>query len=494
MSGSITFNEISQSNSLRPRTAMEIRPRYTNAGVFEYPNRTLLFCPKTAAGAGTSGQRFRITRVADATYYCGAGSIGEDMAATFMDANSDTELWGVVVAEPGGGAAAVGAWVFTAPPTGSGTVVRYINGRRYAYAATSVDTISTVAKGMRDAVNADPRARAVASWSSGGTCTLTDKHTNDQGNDIILSGPLESDERDPVGLAYTTTAMTGGSGTLSLTAAITAIAADWYTSCVTPVTDSTNRAALTTELARRYAATGHQDMLAFSAKSGTLSALTAYGPAANSQFLSVMAVPASKVEPDYRWATAYAAPAAWYLAQDPARQLRTLSLKGLRAPPAGNFLPNEQELLLAAGMATFVNPINTGCQIERAVSTRVADDQGIADASWRDIMTAATMSRIRYDFRTYWRLNYPRHKLASDNSPAAFGADDIMTPSAALGVWAGRCALYERLGWIVDVDRTLKLCRFQLPVDGTRNRMQATLVVRVIDNLMQTDMVLGFEA
>jgi len=349
----ITFNEIPQSNSLLPRVAAEVRPVYSNAGVFDFPGRVLLFVPKIAAGTAAGGTLFRITRQADVTLRCGAGSAGEDMAADFMAANTASELWGVVVAEPGGGTAGTGAFVFTAAPTGAGTIVRRVGGRRVAINVTASDTITTIAKALRDAINALPNTPVVASWLVGatGTCTLTAKHASTLGNELTLLGPVEPDEADPPGLASSITAMSGGAGALDLTTALAAVTSEWHPYWVLPVTDSTNLALVKTELSRRYAATGHQDAQAFAAKNGTLSALTTFGTStANHELLATLGSMADTgavtVEPSWRIASMLAAQASYALAQDPARQLKTLPLKGMRRPVGTRFIDSERELLL----------------------------------------------------------------------------------------------------------------------------------------------------
>lgn len=496
MSETITFNEIPQNGWDLPRVDAEIRPVYTNAGVFEYPNRVLIFAPKLASATGPTAAPFRVTRLADVTARAGAGSIAEDMARHFLAANPFADLWMVLVAEAASATKAAGSLVYTGAPTAAGTIANYIAGIRVAVNVTPSDTPTTVAQAMRDAINAIPEMPVVASWTSGatGTTVLTAKHAADLGNDITVLTNLAPEEATPPGLVQTITAMSDGAGAIDLTAAIAAVAAEWHPWWVLPVTDSTNMALVITELKRRYAATGHQDAIAFGGMAGTLSALTTWLTARNCELLAAQTAPAGAVEPRWRLAAMLAAQATFALNQDPARQLKTLPLKGMRKPPAGNFLDSERNIIVKAGGTTFdVGPDGT-CSIERCVTTRTADAQGVPTKAWQDIMAAAVASRIRYDFRTYWRLNYPRHKLAPDGSPAADAADNVMTPSGAIAVWAARCKVYEQLGWIVDADRTVKLSTATFPPDGTRNRLHMRLVFRRIDNLIQTDMALEFEA
>ncbi len=495
MSEVISFNEIPQTGWDLPRVAVEIRPNYTNAGVFEYPNRVVIFGVKLTGAPGAAGVPFRVTRLADVTARAGAGSIAEDMARHFLAGNPFAEVWMVLVADAGGGTKAAGSLVYTGAPTAAGTVADYIAGIRVAVNISTADTPTTIAQAMRDAINAIPEMPVVASWAAGtaGTTVLTAKHAIDIGSDITVLTNLADDEATPAGLTQTINPMSGGAGAVDLTGAIAAIAADWHPWWVLPVTDSTNMGIVIAELRRRWAATGHMDALAFAGMTGTLSALTTYLPLRNCELLAVQTGPTGTVEPRWRLAAMLAAQAVYYLMEDPARQLKTLPLKGMRKPVGGNFLDTERNLIVKAGGTTFDTNPDGSCWIERCVSTNTTDGQGVPTKAWQDIMAAAVATRIRYDFRTYWRLNYPRHKQAPDGSPAADASDNTLTPEFALGVWAARCKVYERIGWIVDIDRTIRLSKAQFPPDGTRNRLQMKLLYRRIDNNIQTDVALEFE-
>ena len=313
MSASISFNEIPQTDWDLPRVVAEVRPSYTNTAVAEYPTRTLIIAPKLAAASGAASVPFRVTRLADVTARAGAGSIAEDMARDFISANPFSELWMVLVAEAGGAAKAVGTFAYTGSPSGAGTIARYIAGRRVAINIGTSDTPTTIAAALRDAINAIPEMPVVATAATG-TCTVTAKHAIDTGNAITLLANLAQDEATPTGLGETITAMAGGSGAIDLTAAIAACASTWYAFIVLPCTDSTNMGLIITELTRRYAATGHLDSLAFASVAGTLSALSAYGPARNSPLLSALGAPVmtgiTTAQPPWRLAAAYAAQAA----------------------------------------------------------------------------------------------------------------------------------------------------------------------------------------
>lgn len=489
---SITFNEIPQTGWDLPRVAAEIRPVYSNVGVFQYPNLMLIFAPKLAAAPGAVLTPFQVTRLADVTYRAGAGSIAEDMAADILAGNPFANLWMILIAETGGAAAATGSFALTGTATKAGTLARYIGGRRVAVPVTVGATAASVATALAAAIGAISNMPVTAAAATG-TVTVTSKHKADIANGITLKANLAPDDATPAGLTETITPMASGAGALDLTAAIGAIASTWFPYWVLPVTDSANLGLVVTELKRRYAATGHQDAFAFTGKADILSALTTWLLQQNYELFFTQTAPASTVTGPWRLAAMLAAQAAFALSQDPSRQLKTLPLVGLR-PPVDGFIDSERNLIVLAGGTTFEVAQDGTCSIERCVSTRTTDDNGVATKAWQDIMAPAVMSQIRYDFRSYWRANYPRHRLADDGHPAAESSDSIITVSGTLGVWATRCKVYEGLGWIDRLDETLALCRAQRPANGVRNRVQLRLVVRIMDNLMQTDMALEFQA
>lgn len=483
----ISFNEI-DTGSLLPQTLVEVRALRGAGTVVGYPTSALILGVMNDGAPGAPGLPFRVTRLADVTARAGAGSPAEDMARDFLAANQSTELWMVLLAQPGSGTAAVATITLSGSVGAAGTVATYINDRRAAVNVTTSDTPASIAAALAAAANAVTGGPMTAT-ASGAVVTLTAKSKGTLGNAIPVQQNLAQDDVTPSGLTVTIAAPSGGAGAVDVTAALNAIASTWFAYLVLPVTDATNLALVTAELERRYTATGHLDMIALAALPGTVSSLAAYGPARNCRFLAVQGMPVGMAQAPWRSAAQLTAQACFYLSQDPSRQLRTLPLAGMRQPPVP-FIDSERAILLKNGISTFlVNPDGT-CAIERVVSTNTTDAAGVATQDWLDIMAAAVASRIRYDWRSYWDATYRRFKLAPDGSIAADNSDNVVTPNAALASWAARCTLYERLGWIVDVAQTLPKCIAQFPPDGSRNRLQMRLVFKRIDNLMNTDVVL----
>lgn len=475
-----------------PGTYIEVRPTYTNLGVLGYPTRVLLIGQMLASGSAAEAVPQRITRGDQGPGLFGQGSVLAEMCAAFRRANQTNDVYAIGLKDPVGGTAAAGSLVFTGSPTSAGTVAIYIGGERVAVNVGVGATVSDIAAAARAAIAAKPALPVIAGGAAG-TVTLTAKHAGTLGNSIDLRLNRLAGEATPSGLAVAVTQLTGGAGVPDLATVLTAIAPDWYTDIACAFTDTANLALLVTELATRYMAMGRQDAHAYVGLKGSFGALSAAGAARNSQYLSMIGATSAPTSP-WAWAASLAGVGAFYLTQDPARQLRSLALPGIIGPdPADRFTPTEQDLLLRDGISTFDVSLDGTVRLSRVITTYQTSPLGVDDDAWLDIMVPKTASRIRYDWAGYVGLNYPRHKLTDDGSPAAEYSDAIVTPRQMHGAWTARSKIYERLGWIEDATRTASESLFARDPDD-RNRLVARQRIRIIGNLMILAASLQFEA
>ncbi len=136
---------------------------------------------------------------------------------------------------------------------------------------------------------------------------------------------------------------------------------------------------------------------------------------------------------------------------DPARPLQTLKLNGLYTIAQGEWSWAERNLLLHEGMSTYT--INTAKEviIERPITAYTETGAGLADDSYLDVMTPATVMYIRQKQRARIQSKYGRHKLAKDGTKFAPG-QAIVTPSM---IKAELLVLYRELeysGIVQDFD------------------------------------------
>lgn len=493
MSGTITLQEVPYDWRL-PGTYFEIRPSYGKIGLVDYPTRVLLVGDKLAGGTAALNVPTRITRDDQGAALFGGGSLTDMQLRAFRANNRTTELWAVAIADPSGSPTSATGTITLAGAgvTAAAQVVYWIAGRRVAIIAQPGNTPTQLATALVAAITADPLMPVTAA-STAGAVTLTAKSKGTATNALDIRVSDLPDEALPTGVTSTIVAMSGGAGVPDLAPLFAAIGTDWYTDILVPWSDTTILAALNSELAARYNAMRRMDAHAYVGYRGTLSAATTYGEAQNGQFVTMLPADASP-SPPWEWAAALVAVAAFYLTNDPARQLRGLALAGIRPPvPAKRWTDQERNLLLSSGMSVWDVLSDDTVVLSRVITMRQRTTLGTEDPAWIDIMVPKTMSRIRYDWESYLTLTYPRNKLADDGSVAAEYDLAVVTPRRLHGAWAGRYQLYERQGW-TEGGRTVTEAASFVRNSTNRNRVDSQQPVRIIGNLMVMAGALEFEA
>lgn len=246
--------------------------------------------------------------------------------------------------------------------------------------------------------------------------------------------------------------MSGGTGNPDVSAAIAAFGDEWWNGLVMPWTDAANMVALEAELAERWGPMRQMDGIAYTAVRGTLGEASAWSAGRNMQLVTCL--PTGKAaSPPWALAAIYAVVAAASLSVDPARPLQTLTLPGFLPPAKGDrWTMEERNLLLYDGLSTFTVGSDGTARIERAITTYQTNSYGLADTSYLDVTTPATLGYIRYATRVRITSKFPRHKLADDGT--RFGPGQaIVTPSI---VRAELLALFRELeekGLVEDFDQ-----------------------------------------
>jgi len=478
-----------------PGALTEIAVRRQNNSVFAWPARLLLVGPKNTSATLASNTPRQVFTAAEAVALAGGGSPLARMAAVALAANTGTPIWIATPAAPTGSAAS-GRFTFTGTATVAGTMAAYVDGVRIDLPVALGDTAAVVGARLIAAINAQDGCPTTAGplVSDTSIVVLAPKSgVGTAGNDLDLRVNRAREEATPAGLACAITAMSGGTGTPSLTALISAIAADWYTDLAVAWRDSATLGALTAELDRRYTATGRLDMHAYVGLRGDYATATTFSASYNSPHLQIIPADASPSAP-WLWAASWAARCAYERTQDPARQLRGITLPGI-LPPDGValYIEDERDGLLHSGCSTWIVGRDGTVAIERAITSYTETSTGTADTAWLDAMATWVASRIRHDWRTYIALAYPRAKLVDDDSLAASAGASTVTCRKLKGEWAARCQMYERLGWIEQTARTSAAAVFTRNA-ADRNRVDVELPVLRVGNLMLLASSLQFEA
>lgn len=221
--------------------------------------------------------------------------------------------------------------------------------------------------------------------------------------------------------------------TPDLAATLAAIGDQQYHHIVCAYNDSTSVIDLADFLQNRYEALQQIPGLAYLAKKSTHTNLVTLGNSYNSPFIDILGIneltdsakaPLSEAE----LAAAWAGQVAPSLANDPARPLQTLQMKGVYTNAATEWTWTERNLLLYSGISTYRTNDAGQVFIERVVTTYKENNAGTADDSYLDIMTPATAMYFRQKQRSLILSLYPRHKLGRDGSNFAPG-QAVVTPS-----------------------------------------------------------------
>lgn len=485
----IVFNEIPYS-WLVPGAYVEVRPNYTNMGIAPVPSRALIIGQMLSTGTATALTTYPLISAEQASALFGNGSQAADMAAFFLKANRFTQVDIMGVADPGSAVKAVYSLTIAGPQTAGGVLAAYLAGQQVLVPVGVADAIATIKANVIADINAVPSIPFVASSGGTGVVTLTAKHGGIIGNQLDLRTNYNVGDALPPGLTAAFAVVTPGSGAVSFTSAFAAVSTVWYTDIVLPSFDTDGSAEA--ELERRYNAMGKLDAYAYAGYDATYASLLTASASLSSRFRSTLGAQ-NPPQPPWIWAASMGGVGAFNLANDPARQLRGLVLPGILAPAsADRFTDTEQNILLGDGISTY-NVLNDGTVVlERAVTENKTDTNGIPTTAWQDINAPRVATAIRYDWRVYFSLNYPRNKLADDGSIAAEYDTTVCTPRRAKASWAARSLLYERQGWIEESATTAAASVFVRDAND-RNRLDARQQFQRIGNMMVLAAALEFD-
>jgi phage tail sheath gpL-like len=143
-------------------------------------------------------------------------------------------------AEAGGAAAAAGELTFTGPSTAAGTIYLYIAGDQVQVNIAKGATLEEIADAVVAAIAADSNLPVTAAKVAVTfEVTITAKTKGTYGNEISLAANLNTGEELPAGVTFAvSTAMTGGTGTPTISTALDALGTgdnaneDYYTAMV----------------------------------------------------------------------------------------------------------------------------------------------------------------------------------------------------------------------------------------------------------------------
>ncbi|MFP3943814.1 MAG: phage tail sheath subtilisin-like domain-containing protein [Alphaproteobacteria bacterium] len=474
-----------------PFVYVEFDAARAQQGAAIQPYRILVIGQKLSAGSVEALTPVQVTQPSQAKSYFGAGSMLARMLEKLLANNTVTQTWAVALDDDGGAAQAAGEILFGGT-VASGTVNLYIGGRRVKVSVAASDTLADIASNTVDAITADADlpVTAAVNGTTPEQVDLTAKNGGEAGNDIDIRHSYFTGEALPDGLTVTVTPMAGGSGNPDISTVWAAIGDTQYNVLAVPYTDTANLDAVDTELADRWTAQRMIEGHAITAATGTHAELITLGDGRNGRHVSIMSAAASPTPPD-EWAGAVAGVASFHGQLDPARPFQTLEVNGVLAPEeADRFTRAENDLLLRDGISTHDVDAGGNVLIQRLITTYQENTLGAPDTAYLDVNTMLTLSYLRWDFRNYILLKYPRHKLADDGVRVGPG-QDVMTPKLGRAEAIARFRMWEELGLVEGGDQFKQ--DLIVERDGTDpNRLNFILPPDLINQLRVTAVKIAF--
>jgi len=444
----ISFNNIPDSVRT-PGTYAEVDNSRALSGLTQNPHKVLIVGQmlESGNGAGTAPLTtvMQITSDGLADGFFGPGSILARMCNVFKKNNPNTELHAIAIGSGIAGTVASGAIDFSAAlsnttASAAGTYNLLVNGTKVSFDITIGMSGMDIASGVYSTIIANSLLPIIASVSgiavaSGGHLALMAVNSGTLGNYIDVRHDYYTGESQPLAFSTSTniSVMAGGATDPDLGDVWAVIDNTHYNYIINPYIDAANLTEIEDELATRFTALIDKQGQGFAAVRATQASATTLGNSRNNQHNCILAANDSPTGPE-EWAAAYGAVAAANLNNDPARPLHGLKLTGILAPPdASLFTRAERDTLLYDGIATYT--VNVGAvQIERSITTYQSNTLGIADVSYLDVQTLATLAEIRYQYKVRMsnRFIAPRFKLADNTFPITPGSF-VATPNMVAG-------------------------------------------------------------
>jgi phage tail sheath gpL-like len=125
--------------------------------------------PLLSTGTWTAATLYKVGTEADAETGAGSGSPLHRGIRKFLKVNKDAKVYALPVAETVSGSPIAATWTatFSTVPTARGVATVTILGEECSYGYTTTDTVTTIAAGVKDAINAKPWLPVTATNSSG---------------------------------------------------------------------------------------------------------------------------------------------------------------------------------------------------------------------------------------------------------------------------------------------------------------------------------------
>ena len=463
----ISFNNIN-TDIRTPGAYIEIDNSRALKGLVQNPHKALILGQKIGAGTVPFDTLVAITRDNLADGYFGNGSVLARMCNVFKDNNPNTELYAMAVGSGIAGVAASTTIDFSNAMetpvgcSGAGTYYLMINGTEFQYDIVSGQSASGITAAYVALINADSALPVIATQNNlvgesalhlSAVCSGTLGNYIDARVNYYTGQSAAATLFSRVSTIVSIASMAGGNADPDLGDAWAVIAGEQFHYIVQPYIDAANLTEIEDELEDRFEPLEDLQGHGFACVRGTHASCTTLGNTRNSPHNTIPGVYDVPNAPE-EWAAAWGAVAAWNLNNDPARPLHFLKLKGILPPPVeSRFTRAERDIHLYDGIATHIVDSGGNVLIERSITTYQKTALDTLDPSYLDIQTLATLSEIRYQYKTRMisRFIIPRFKLADDTFPVQPGSK-VATPKTVRAETVALFTLLRDKGLIENLD------------------------------------------
>ncbi len=446
-----------------------------------------------STGTATPGTAVQVSSAQRARDLFGEGSPLAAECIAFLARNTLVQCWGLPLAQPSGGVAAVWELPITVGTAGAGTIARKLNGKLFQVGIAPGDAADTVCAKLVAAVNALQDLNVEASTAAGaGKVTLTAKVKGEYSR-LVLSVP--DGVKDAAGVTLGDLVNpTAGSGTVTPAGLRTALRANprkWHY-LASSINDSGNLSVWEEELELRYAPAQQADGRLFLPLSGIVGdeaqggSMVEVAGRINSPHIVLLPHGQSEQEAAF-WAGVWAANASAVLSQDPGANTLDVALPGLRAQ---EYNGTEREAMLRAGIASYTVTDSGAVQVERLVSSYNETTEGARDTGYLDVQIVETVSAIRTRINLEARKRFGQWKLAQvpgDYGPGARVMDAEKWRSFLLGLYSE--VFIRDLVWAEDLDGYKKSIQVEVT---SKTRLEYIHEPRIIGQFLEGAGVLAF--
>jgi phage tail sheath gpL-like len=393
------------------------------------------------------------------------------------------------VADPSAGAYATGSVTISVTgAVGAGTIALYIAGDLVQVPVAAAATAPQIATSMVSAIGATLGLSVTAAIdpTHNYQVDLTAVHKGLLGNNIDLRvnyyGPTGG-QTLPTGVALAITAMSGGTGTPTLTNLASTVGFSTnYAAIVHPFSDSTDMpvfAAMMNASTGRWAPTQKAWGHCWTARQDTAVNLTAYGVTNDDPHSTVLGYETGSPTPPWRAAAMYAGASMPSIRSQPNLPLQTLQMVGFMAPNSSGasgtetaWTSNEWQTLLGKGIAVAFYDGAGNAYIKRAVTTYQTNAYGVPDQSYLDTEQMYLLSAINTYLGSYITTNWGRVLQVADGTPIAPGIPSI-SPSTAKAAMIACYQDMQVLGWVDNL--SLFIAGLVVQADPTNSGMMDIL-------------------